>query len=369
MKTFRNLFPSLCSYDNVLLAFKKARKRKTLKPYVIGFEQDLKNNLLQLRYELLFHAYRPKPIKIFILKDPKTRKIGKSEFRDRIVHHALCNIIEPILEKRFIYDSYANQKRKGTLAAIKRFDIFKRKVSRNFTTIKGSKKIKGFVLKSDVKQFFETVDHNILMNILKRAIKDEKVMRLIKIILANYNTKEKGKGMPLGNLTSQFFANVYLNELDQFVKHKLKAKYYLRYVDDFVILNRSREQLEIYKEKINRFLRKTLGLQLHPEKSKIVPLDNGTTFLGLRIFAYHKMLRKRNLRKFARKCAQLYMEYVRGLISYDKVYDFFEGWFAWSKHANTYRFRRSISKSFEEKFKHEISTKEVNRYLKTTNYL
>jgi retron-type reverse transcriptase len=156
MKTYSNLYDNLCSYDNLFLAYKKARKHKTLKPYVIEFERDLKNNLNQLRTELLLHSYKPRPLKTFVLRDPKTRKISKSDFRDRVVHHALCNIIEPILEKQFIHDSYANRKGKGTLAAIKSFEYFKRKVSRNFTTIKDSKNVKGFVLKADVRKFFDT---------------------------------------------------------------------------------------------------------------------------------------------------------------------------------------------------------------------
>src|SRR3989344_8491222 len=234
MKRHGNLFEELCSYENLKLAFKKARKGKTQRPYVIEFEKNLKNNLIELRTELLFHNYSPKPLKTFILRDPKTRKISKSDFRDRIVHHALYNIIEPIFDKIFIYDSYANRKGKGSLAAIKRFDKFKRKISKN-GKLNGwfnNNQVKGYCLKADIKHYFEEVNHEILLNIIKRKIKDNRIIWLIHKILNNFNTKINGKGMPLGNLTSQFFANVYLNELDYFVKYKLKAKYYIRYVDD-----------------------------------------------------------------------------------------------------------------------------------------
>lgn len=170
--------------------------------------------------------------------------------------------------------------------------------------------------------------------------------------------------MPLGNLTSQFFANVYLNELDYFVKHKLKVKYCIRYVDDFVILHNSKEQLEAYKIKIDSFLRETLDVQLHPDKSKIFPFSKGTTFLGFRIFIYHKLLKKSNLRKFERKLTQLLLQFDAEFIDYDTIYDFLEGWIAYSMHANTHKLRKNLLKPIEDKFKGEISTKEFNRYLK-----
>ncbi len=366
MKTCNDLYGQLCSYDNLHLAFRKARKHKTLKDYVVEFEKDLKNNLLQLRLELMLHSYRPEPLKTFVLRDPKTRTISKSAFRDRVVHHALCNIIEPILSKPFIHDSYANRKGKGTLAAIQRFERFKRKVSRNHTIIRGTPNIKGFVLKADIKKYFDTVSHNILVNIIRRRIRDRRVIWLIRVILANHKTSEAGRGMPLGNLTSQFFANVYLNELDQYVKHSLKARYYIRYVDDFVILHRSRETLEEYREDMDRFLRETLDLQLHPDKSRIFPLYKGTTFLGTRIYARHRLLARRNMRKFKSRYARICREYRNHRVHYDGVYNFLEGWIAYSRHVNLYNYRRDLMKTHEKIFGAEISTKEVGRILKNT---
>ncbi|MBU2561519.1 MAG: reverse transcriptase/maturase family protein [Nanoarchaeota archaeon] len=364
MKTYRDLYSDLCSYDNLFIAYKKARKHKTLKQYVIEFERNLKNNLLQLRTELLLHSYRPMPLKTFVLREPKTRKISKSDFRDRVIHHAVCNIIEPILEKKFIHDSYANQKGKGTLAAIKRFEYFKRKVSRNLTTIKNTDNTKGFVMKADVKKFFDTVSHAVLTRIISRTVKDEKVLWLIRTILANHKTDADGVGMPLGNLTSQFFANVYLNELDQFVKHNLRARYYIRYVDDFVIFHRSREALEYYKEHIDLFLNERLALQIHPDKSRIFPLYRGTDFLGLKMYPHHKVIQKKNIRKFKKKLEKLCRKYDAGTASYDKVYDLLEGWYAYTKNANMHKIRRTILKQAEDKFKCEMSTKELNRHLK-----
>ena len=246
MKTFRNIYENIYSLENLFSAWKEARKGKTKKSYVIEFESNLTGNLWELHYELKNQVYSPKPLITFILRDPKTRKISKSDFRERIVHHALIRVIEPIFDKSFIYDSCANRKGKGNLFALRRFYEFIRKVSRN-GKINGwfnNNQIKGYCLKADINHYFEEVDHKILINLIKTKIKDNKTMWLIKKILDN-NVSDNpcGKGMPLGNLTSQFFANVYLNELDKFVKYELKAKYYIRYVDDFVLLNKSKEQL------------------------------------------------------------------------------------------------------------------------------
>ncbi len=287
-----DLYDTLCSYDNLFLAYKKARKRKTTKSYVVEFEKNLKENLLLLRSELLLHCYNPKPLVNFTIHEPKTRKISKSDFRDRVVHHALCNIIEPIFEKSFIYDSYTNRIGKGTLKALQRFDFFKRKASRNH-------KEKCYIFKADIQKYFENVEHEILLSIIKKRISNKRIVWLIRKILAN--SSSQGRGMPLGNLTSQFFANVYLNELDWFVKTKLKKKYYIRYVDDFVIFERDKGQLEFYKDEINIFLKNELNIWLHPDKSKILRLGHTINFLGFRVFYYHKLLKKSNIRKMKRK--------------------------------------------------------------------
>ena len=188
MKTYNNLYSEIASFQNLFLAYNKARKGKTTRKYVIDFEKDLLNNLQQLRAELLDYSYRPKPLKTYIIRDPKTRRISKSHFRDRIVHHAICNIIEPIFDKSFIYDSYANRKGKGTLKALQRFDQFKRKISRN-GKINGwfnNNQIKGYCLKADIKHYFEEVNHNILLNVIKKKIKCNKTIFLIQKILFNY---------------------------------------------------------------------------------------------------------------------------------------------------------------------------------------
>ena len=246
MRTHNCLYPKIYSIKNLVLAWKNARKGKTQKNYVMDFERELGSNLKTLNEELKNQTYRPKPLKTFILRDPKIRKISKSDFRDRVVHHALVGVIEPIFEKQFINDSCANRKGKGNLFAVERFYKFMRKVSRN-GKLNGwfnSNQVKGYCFKADIKHYFQEVSHKVLLKIVKEKIKDEKVIWLIERILENnVHDNPKDNGMPLGNLTSQFFANVYLNELDKFVKHQLKARYYIRYVDDFVIFDSSREKL------------------------------------------------------------------------------------------------------------------------------
>lgn len=357
MKSYNNLWGGLCSLENLFLAYKKARKKKTGKLYVQEFEKDLLNNLLKLQYELQNKTYSPKPLITFTIREPKTRKISKSDFRDRIIHHALCNILEPIFDKTFIHDSYANRKGKGTLKAVERFDHFKRKVSRNNTR-------KCFVFKADIKKYFDNVDHKTLLKILNKKVVDADVLWLVQRILGNHQADIKGRGMPLGNLTSQFFANIYLNQLDRFVKHRLKAKYYIRYVDDFVILDSNKEKLSKYKEEINNFLKQNLKIEFHPDKSKIFQLGNSLTFLGFRIFCNHKLLKRSSIRKMKNKYKTLKNFYNKKEFSYDKVYDFMEGWIAYAKNANTYKLRKNILTNFGKDFGGCISAKEIDRRLR-----
>ena len=183
----QGLWLELCSYDNLYLAYTKARKHKTTKDYVIAFEKNLEENILTLRTELLLHCYQPKPLVHFIVRDPKTRRISKSDFRDRVIHHALCNMLEPVFEKTFIYDSYANRIGKGTLKAVQRFDYFKRKVSKNNT-------IKCYVLKADIKKYFEMVKHHILLSILRHKVNDQ-ILWLVRKILDNHQNEGGGRSL------------------------------------------------------------------------------------------------------------------------------------------------------------------------------
>ena len=343
MITYNNLYSKLCSYENLVLAFKKAKKGKSSLYYVIDFERELETNLRKLQRELIEHTYLPKPLKKFIIRDPKTRTIHASIFRDRIVHHAIVNLLEPIYEKVFIYDSFASRKNKGNHEGIKRFEEFARKVSHNGKLIKkpfDNNSVQGYVLKADIRKYFDTINQDILINILRKKIDDKELIDLIRKILNNFET-EKGQGLPLGNYTSQFFANVYLNELDYYVKHILKAKYYIRYVDDFVILHNNKKRLEYFMEHIKRFL-PCLKIQLHLEKSSINPIRNGITFLGYRIFFHYRLLRERNIKTFKKRLTINLELYKNKEITLDRLNCRIQGWLGYAKFANTYNLRNRL---------------------------
>ncbi len=362
MKTYKNLYPKLCSYKNLALAFRKASKGKNKKHYIIEFKKNLRENLLEIKRELELETYRPSKLKKFTVRDPKTRLIRKSVFKDRVVHHAIVNILEPIYEPRFISDNYANRLNKGTIAALKKLDRFKKKVSNNGKLVLNAldnNMVKGYVLKADIRKFFDSIDQAKMIEILKRKVRDEKVIWLIIKILKNFDNKKKG--MPLGNMTSQFLSNVYLNNLDQFVKQRLKMKYYLRYVDDFVILHESKEVLENCKDKIEKYL-KNLRLEFHPDKSKIYSLCRGIDFLGFKTFYHHRRVRKRNVKGFKARLEKLERAYKNGDITKDKFIASAEGWFAYAMWGDTYNLRQKLAKDVEDFF--EKATPQFNEILK-----
>ena len=359
VKTYKNLFEELYSWENLEDAYWKARKRKANSPKVQEFEKHWQLRLVTIMRELPSRTYRPQPLKTFVLRDPKTRVICVSEFRDRVVHHALVNILQPIFQPRFIYDSYASQKGKGTLPALERFDVFIRKISKNGRRLpyaRNANMVQGFVLKADIRHYFDTVDQAVLLRIISKRVKDKNVLWLVKVILDNYNSGTPGKGMPLGNWTSQFFANVYLNELDQFVKHKLPAKYYIRYVDDFVILDSTKAQLQYFQQQIKEFL-KTLNLELHPTKCKIIPLGNGVSFLGFRVFYHYKRVRAGNVRKIKARFMSILDDYEMGLASAHDVIEVMQGWNGHAMHGNTYRLRQALQTMIEK----ELRARTANR--------
>ena len=343
MKTYKNLYQKVCSFDNLISAFRKARKGKSKKDYVINFELKLQKNLKCLQKDLINKTYFPSNLKKFVIRDPKTRTIHSSIFRDRIVHHAIINILNPIYEKIFIYDSFASRKNKGSHKAINRFESFIKKVSSNGRLIKNSfnnNSIQGYVLKADFRHYFDSVNHKILINILRKKIDDENLISLIKIVLENFESS-KGVGMPLGNYTSQFFANIYLNELDYYVKHTLKSKYYIRYVDDFVILHKNKKRLKYFLEHINNFI-PCLKIKLHPDKSEIHPLRNGITFLGYRIFYHCRLLRQRNIRYFTKELKKNISLYKNKDITKEQIESRINGWLGYAKFGNTFNFRNKI---------------------------
>lgn len=345
MKTYKHLWLALCSKDNLKRAYYKARRGKTNKPAIKNFDEHWQYHLAMLRHELLTKTYAPRRLKQFTLRDPKTRLISVSDFRDRVIHHALINILQPIFEPRFIHDSYASRKGKGTLAAVQRLERMCLIVSRNRTAIRNpytNNNITGYAYKADIKRYFDTVDHDILLRILHKRVRDEDVLWIIRSILDNHRTKTAGKGMPLGNWTSQFFANVYLDELDQHIKQTLKAKHYIRYVDDFIILHHDKKTLERYAQEISVFLKQKLAVSLHPDKCAVIPLRSGIPFLGYRVFAHHKLLTKKNLRSIRKRLRTLTDGFYERRVEHEKVIATLQGWSGYAQHANTYHLRAEI---------------------------
>lgn len=348
MKTYKHLFEKICSPDNLKSAFKKAKKGNGNRAYVKDFETNLDANLMKLKCELESLTYRPRPLRPFVIHDPKTRLISAPHFRDRVVHHALCNIIEPIFDRIFIHDSYASRKGRGTHAALRRFEMFKRRVSCNGRPVnraKDSNMVTGHALKADIRHYYASVNHGVMIRIIGRRIKDEKVLWLIRKILDSHCPKNPGKGMPIGSLTSQLFANIYLSELDCFIKQRLRAKFYIRYMDDFIILHKSRGILLGWKGMISGFLR-TIKLELHQEKSAVFPLHKGVSFLGYRIFFNYKLLKKGNLGVLEKKMEKFKKLFDRGEISHGKIMQSLEGWMAYARYGNTYNLRRRLMAGF-----------------------
>ncbi|MFQ5771094.1 MAG: reverse transcriptase domain-containing protein [bacterium] len=302
MKTYKNLFPKILAFKNLLLAAQKAAKGKREKPNVLAFFWRLEENLFELQAQLRDQTYRTGAYFTFQIYDPKPRLISAAPFRDRVVHHALMNIIAPLFERSFIYDSYANRIGKGTHRAIRRYQHFFRKYQ--------------YVLKCDIKKYFPSIDHEILKSIIRRRIADARTLWLIDLIIDGSNPQEfvldyfpgddlftplcRRKGLPIGNLTSQFFANLYLSDLDHFVKETLHCRAYLRYVDDFVLFSDYKSELRASKREISDFLER-YRLKLHPKRCYIFPAHIDWQFLGLRIFRTHRLLAMENVRKFNRR--------------------------------------------------------------------
>jgi len=251
-------------------------------------------NIIALHKDLVSRNYRHGEYEHFRISDPKPRDIHKASVRDRLVHHALYRQLYPFFDRTFIADSYSCRKWKGTHRAINRFRAFANKVSKNNTRTYR-------VLKCDIRKFFASIDHEILMEIIRSHIPDEHVCAFVENVINSFNSGTEGKGLPLGNLTSQLFVNIYMNEFDQFVKHKLKMKYYIRYSDDFVILSDDKNHLSRTLPYVEVFLREKLKLNLHPEKVFIKTLASGVDFLGWVHFPNHRVLRTSTKRRMFRR--------------------------------------------------------------------
>lgn len=344
-KSYTDLYPTIASFENLHRAFRKAARGKRGQRSVAAFEFDLESNLLRLEEELLDQTYRPGPYRSFTIRDPKRRLVSAAPFRDRVVPHALCNVIEPIFQRTFIGASYANQVGKGTHAALDCAQAFARRYR--------------YVLQCDVEQFFPSVDHAILHSIIARKIADPQTLWLVERILVGGQgvldevyqpvifpgddlfALNRPRGLPIGNLTSQFWANVYLNELDQFVKRRLRCRAYLRYVDDFLLFADDKRQLWQWKRALGEHLA-GLRLTLHQRESTVYPVAGGIPFLGFRVYPDHRRLKRRNGVAFARRLRVAYRAVAAGELTYEELRRRVQGWIAHARHGDTHGLRRSL---------------------------
>lgn len=273
--------------ENLLLAWQEFLRGKKSKKDVQEFQLRLMDNILALHRDLINGNYRHGGYEEFPISDPKPRLIHKATVRDRLFHHAVYRILYPFFDDTFIADSFSCRNEKGAHRAMARFKKFAGIVSKNNTRT-------CWILKCDIKKFFASINQRVLLNILDSRISDKRIMGLLAEIIGSFSSlarSDRAIGLPLGNLTSQLFSNVYMNEFDQFVKHKLKIKYYIRYADDFVIFSEDKQYLENLVIDVGDFLREKLKLNLHPDKIFIKTLAQGMDFLGWIHFFDHRVLR------------------------------------------------------------------------------
>ncbi len=290
---FTHAYNSIISIENLLLTWEKFLRGKRRKKDVIEFQAELAANITSLYMDLKNKTYVHGPYSAFNISDPKPRNIHKATVRDRVLHHLIYKELYWHFHQRFIFDSYSCRKNKGTHKALDRFRDFARKVSKNHTRT-------CYVLKCDIKKFFASVDHAVLMKVLERHIADSDIRKLIHKVISSFYTIAPGIGLPLGNLTSQLFANIYMHEFDMYLKQELRVKYYLRYADDFAILSDNREYLEKLLPLLHKFLNEELYLTLHPDKVYIKTYDSGVDFLGWVHFPHHRQIRTITKQKMIR---------------------------------------------------------------------
>jgi len=321
-------FEEIITIENLLEAWSEFIRDKQKKQDVQDFQLRLMDNLHNLRDDLKSQQYQHGGYYSFGISDPKPRSIHKATVRDRLLHHAIYRKLYPFFDKTFIADSFSCRINKGTHKALNRFNQFSRQVSQNNTRT-------CWVLKCDIRKFFANIDHQVLYNILVAYIPDQEILWLLKNIISSFET-QSGVGLPLGNLTSQLFVNIYMNKFDQFVKHKLKAKYYIRYADDFVFFSKDKQRLEGILSFIKNFLFSELKLELHPDKLFIKTLASGVDFFGWVNFPTHHVLRTTTRRRMIKNF--IYHSSKESLNSYLGLL----------RHGDTYYWQQYILRQFAE---------------------
>lgn len=346
MRTYRNFYPQIYAFANLYAAYVAARRAKRGRIEVVRFADRVEEQLFRLQIALQTQTYQPGAYRNFYIHEPKRRKISAAPFRDRVVHHALVKVIEPIYEPKFIYDSYACRVGKGTHRALDRC-----------TEWVGQYR---YVLQCDIAKFFPTIDHAILLKILGRTIADPQVYWLCEQIIksgAGILDAEREifwfpgddlfeplrpQGLPIGNLTSQFWANVYLNELDQFAKRVLKCHAYVRYADDFLLFSDDKATLHLWHDELRAFAAERLRLHLHDHKCQVYPTRTGVPFLGFRHYGTHRRLKREAVVRFRRRMREMQGLYTEGRISREKIGERIQSWCAHAAHGNTYRVRNQV---------------------------
>jgi retron-type reverse transcriptase len=290
-----HIFHDIISFENLLAAWREFLRGKKRRKDVAEFSLNLTSNIIALHRELADKTYRHGPYKAFRINDPKPRDIHKATVRDRLLHHAIYRILYLRFDPKFVFDSYSCRYYKGVHRAINRFRAYARTVSKNHTRT-------AWVLKCDIRKFFASIGHEILINVLKRRIKDKDVVWLLREVVGSFHAEGKpAVGLPLGNLTSQLLVNVYMNEFDHFLKRELKIAYCIRYADDFVILHENKKYLENILPKISAFLEIKLKLSLHPDKVFIKTIASGIDFLGWVHFPQHRVPRTSTKRRMFKR--------------------------------------------------------------------
>lgn len=333
------------AWDNLWLAYCKAARGKHSAGSVARFEHQAADRLVELQAELTAHTYRPGPYTHFSIHEPKRRLISAAPFRDRVVHHALCNVIEPLFEARFIPDSYANRVGKGTHRALDRLQEFTRRYR--------------YVLRMDIVQHFPSIDHAILRAAIAEVVDAPDVMALVEVILesgagvldAEYDlvyfpgddllAATRPRGLPIGNLTSQFWSNVYLHALDRFVVGELGCSAYLRYVDDFALFAHGKPRLWAWKSAVVEFLR-GLRLTVHEKSAQVQPVRDGVPWLGFVVYPTHRLLKRRNKINFVRRWAHNMKLFRCGAITFAELDASVQGWINHVRYGDTWGLRRGI---------------------------
>lgn len=331
-------------FENLYQAHRMAKRGKRYTDEVMRFEFSLSQELTGLQYELKHGIYRIRPYRPFMVYDPKERVIFAPEYRDRVVQHSLCdNIIEPMFDRRLIYDNAASRKEKGTHFAMDRLTGFLREHYRFYGN-------SGYILKCDIRKYFDSIDHRIMYDILKDiGCLDDRLMWLIRMILGSYHT-ERGKGLPLGNQTSQWFALIYLDRMDRIVKEKLHIKYYSRYMDDCVLVHHDNEYLKYCLEVMSEHVQKDRKLEFN-QKTQITPISQGVDYLGFHFYLTDtgkviRRLRARNKMRMKRKLKRFRKAYTAGKIDLEAIKRSLASYNGHLSHGHTYALRKNISRNF-----------------------